>query len=689
MPEQQLFNRMRDVAASHIGAFLARGLDGLGGEFEAQQFASTSPGEKKILACAIELLPGARRRIESAFIQALASIADRKCSPAGAGGREEPLSLDALTLVDDSAIELEIALGRLVRKTIEETDAEQYYGIEARVGEITAGRLVEGSSNPLGVETALEALKRACEAVPEDESVRMAIVNGLQPHVAAGLRQAYREINEQLAAAGIQPRLQYRVVRARDVGTKTEAKIPIGLAVSQTINLRDLLPVSTGSLVDIAAVIENMLAQPRESRRSGARILSNDKGMLYSAAVATPVDPVLVAALQKRQRVPGPAPVTALRELAPAAKHPLDRLTGDLMADVFEFMEADQALPTAVRAELARLPVAAFRAAMLDRTFFARPEHPLRRFLDEVSRVAADPETDASAAAPFVSTLRGVVDGLVRDFDCDLGVFETAGVDLAERAAAARAQEQVRLQEQIAALERAEREEATRERASAFIATRLGPETPGFVRRFLEGVWPTAVAVAEIEGRTGDDRVDRRLALVDDLLWSVETKQPPDVPRLVRLLPRLVPALGRGMDDAATDASVRQAFLDELMRTHTAMLQTARSAKASAAPAPAPRPALAPDVTLPYSAGMAPTTAASPALITRGRVVELRSASGAQRAKLSWVSPQGQTYVFTSNQAGARSFTREQLVRGLECGSVRLVETEPTAIERALAAVSR
>ena len=673
------------AASERIAAFLSRGLDGLPVALGALQDAATSGEERRILALAIQQVAPCRAAIAEAYVRAFREAFDRKLRGAAPSAGEP--SLDDLTLVDDAAIELEIALGRLVRKTVEEIEPQALYGIEARIGELAAGRLLASAENPLGVEVALEALKRACDAVPDDGPVRMALANALQPHVAAGVRHAYAEVNEQLAAAGVQPRLHYRVERARDVGVAPSAKpaagaVPPGLSVSQALSLRDLLPVATGSVVDIAAVVGSMLAGAPEQRRSGARILSNSKGMLYQAAVATPVDPALLRTLAAP--APGQGGAAAVRALAPQAAHPLDRFTGELVASVFEVLGDDRELPEAVRSELDRLTPAAFRAAMLDRSFFANPDHPARRFLGEVSRLAADPDIGGAPESAFVSELRTAVEAVARSQDADLAVYADAAQRVRGAAAQAIEARDAAMAAQVAELERAERFEAALAAARAAIQSRLAGRTvPDFIGAFLAGPWAEAIAAADADQRTGDEGADRSLAAVDDLLWTLERKSAADVPQLVGMLPRLVRELRRGAAERMADGP-RDAFFDQLMRTHAEMLQQARRGPAAPA-APRPRPS-AGDATLPYSAAM---PALLPPVLSRGALVEI-AAEGAEavRARLSWVSPRGTNYLFTSSSAPARALSREALMRMLAAGTLRTVADSATAADRAIAAVA-
>jgi len=685
--ESTLLKQARTAVSDRLEAFVSRGLNTLPAELEELQYASNVAEEKRLLARAIEQIKSKASTVERDFVRAFQMAFERKLT--GVAPTDE-LSLDSLTLVDDSAIELEIAMGRLVRKTIEEIDPGDLYGIEARVGELAAGKFLDSAHNPLGVEVAMEALNRACSSVDEDGAVRMAVANGLQPHVAAGLRNGYQEANNVLVAAGIQPRLQYRVERARDVGVAKSggSAIPEGMVVSQALNLRDLLPVSTGTMVDIAAVVGAMMAGAPEKRRSGARILSNPKGMLYQAAVQTPVDPGLLRAVAEAvaaaRQGGGVSGVGALRDLAPQAAHPLDQLTGDLVANVFEQMQGDAELPDVVRQEIDRLPPAAFKAAVIDRSFFANPDHPARRFLGNLSALAADPEVGAAPDGAFMHELRSVIRTIAANDGADLAVYDEATTRLqaaAEEETRARRAEHER---QAAEIERAERYEVALVAARAAIGAHLADWTPpAFVRGFLEGPWAEAIARADADGRTGDDGSDRLLATVDDLLWTLAPKSAADVQAMVAMLPRVVRDLQRATANAM-DAGARQTFFEHLMRRHTELLQQARRAGDQATQTPRVRRASA-DATLPYSAAM---PAMLPPVMSRGALAELEEDGKVRRVRLTWVSPRGANYLFTSGDGPAQSYTREAVMRMIGAGMLRTIEARPSAAERAIAAVA-
>jgi hypothetical protein len=402
-----------------------------------------------------------------------------------------------------------------------------------------------------------------------------------------------------------------------------------------------------------------------------------------------PAPAELLAELAQLQRAAvadaggGAGDLTAVvANLATAGEHPLEQLTGELVAVVFDFMLHDRDLPEAVKAELARLQIAAFKAALLDRTFFAKREHPLRELLAAVADSATDPEIDAAPDGRFVTGLRAIVDQVLAGFAEDLAVFVAAREQVAALAASLRAEREQAAATVTNALAEEERNEVLRARAASAVAKRLAGGAPIFVQRFLTDTWSYVLADAARHGRSGDEGWDARLALVDDLVWSVAPKQASDVPRLTAMLPKLVPALGRGMKAVEVTAETQRAFLDELMQTHTSLLQAARTKRPVPPPPAAPPPPPAEDrIAAPEFA------AEGRPILERGAVVEFTDADPPVRAKLSWISPQQTIYLFTARAAAARRVSPAELSAALREGRARRADAGGAVIDRALAAV--
>jgi hypothetical protein len=726
-----LVARIRELARAELAAGVKSGLDALPQTLREQEAAASGVAEQRIIAEASGRARTSRDTILTGFEQRFLESFDKRLDRGRPGVPSQPLSLDQLTLVEDGLIEDQIAIGKLRSKTLNELDADELLGVETRIGDLLGrGGPVEREENPVDPDAALSALKHAIDAAADEGAVRTTILNVLQPHLALALRKLYFEVNEQLIAAGIVPRLRHEIQRARDnpaahggaagggpgLAAGAGGRRRPDLTVSQVLSLKELLPGASGMPLDLGAIVSSMLGGPAASLQSGARMMANADGSLYASAVATPVSADVLASLAQLQAaaLAGPAGVPiaggalsgampvpaaagaplsgvalaeALQRMTGAGAHPLDQLTGELVSVVFDFVLADRSVPAPVKAEIARLRVVALKAALLDRSFFARREHPMRRLLGRVTELASDPEVDTAVGAPFLVALHEVVDDLNARFETDLAVFDAAITRIEAAAIAATRAADPELEAVTARLAEREREGEARAAAAAEVERRVADDMPEFVHVFLRSVWAPAIARAHLSGGATDAR-EAALQAMDDLVWSIAPKTRADVPRLAAMLPKLVSAMQKGMQAADMPQAERQAFLDALMRTHTSLLEAARAP--GNVPPPPPRPVPVATPALDASMPMGELAAAAATLgflrLDRGMTVEFGDVEPPVRMKVGWVSPKRTMYAFRAAGHPPRSLEAPALAEALKSGKVRLVEGEASAVDRALAA---
>ena len=413
---QALLARVRELARTQLAATFATGLGAVGDDLMKLASAAKSPADERVFVDAAGQVQAHRGAIGAAFERDFLAIFDRQLHSRATAAPDKESPSSELTLVDDAAMDLEVTLGRLSRKTASELDADQLTGLVARLGELL-GRPCEGPANPLGPERVLEALLSACEAAPAEPPVRTALVNALQPHLAFGLGRLHAAANDLLIAGGVLPQIRRVVQRARtspaarrggapgaatpDAGSAASgAGLPPGMTRSQLTMLNQALS-GAGGLPDLGGIVATLLQGPPGARQYGARMLAEADGSLFEQAMATPVHPALLAQLSQLQSAAlanpdaGPGNLgVVVEQVAQGEHHPIDQLTGELVAVVFDFLLHDRDLPDTVKAEIARLQIVAFKAALLDRHFFARREHPLRELLTAIADAAADPQVD-------------------------------------------------------------------------------------------------------------------------------------------------------------------------------------------------------------------------------------------------------------------------------------------------------
>lgn len=730
-----LLSQCRELARSKLSRIVSEALDKVENDLFTAAEASTSRAEQQVLFEAMSQVKVHRIEIAASFSRYFIEIYDRRTATRGAAlpGAVAP-SLGELTLVDDAAMEEELVINDLARKTRNRIDPEQLLGIRARFGHLLSSEQVEDdTSNPLCPEAVFEALKMACGKIPGDFAVKRSLLSAFQPYVAAGITTVYADVNQNLISHHILPRIRHQVKRAADIGVAGSSAA--ALAASQAMNLAQLMGGAQSAAASAAAMTQSQLmslgqlmpgaAGQNALAMSGAldlsallagvmsggaaraqvtRMLADPARYAMDAALSsTPASPALLTSLSSLQSAAMPAGggafdfMAALGDQVRAQSHPLDQLTIELVTMVFDYILDDKSVPETVKGEISRLQIVAVKAAILDRTFFARRQHPMRQFLDRIAEVASDPDIATEEGTRFILELRAMVDYIVHKFTDDLAIFTAALDTLEQMVEESRATRQQELAPTTRELERSEEAEIAHATALAEIKRRVTRKTPAFVREFLYQWWTKTLVDAYMKQRDGDDSWTHRLGAVDALVWSVSPLRTGEIQQLASMLPTLMRSVLRGMNAIEMPADARHGFFNQLMQSHTAAISAAKAqAKGQAVPtaadvarveeAPASEPGLAEEAV----EAEAPSddyfvhTAMS---LERGAVIEFVDGAAAVRAKLSWVSPKQTILLFTSSAGGARKLAPKAFAELLRQKRAHVVEVSEALMDRVVHAM--
>ena len=466
-----------------------------------------------------------------------------------------------------------------------------------------------------------------------------------------------------------------------------------------------------GALGDDAMVaFERAMADASAGRPAGrtrvARMLSNPAMFGVADIPVAPVERPLVASLTALQRAPLAADAGAVMpEMTQRVREqgsPLDQITVEIVSMVFDYIYADRRLPDPIKQQLLRLQVVAVKAALLDRSFFARRRHPMRRLIDRISDVGADPDADVSPGAPLMDGLGAVVDRIIAEFDSELEVFDRAleTIETLAREEAARRE---------ARIDAVAREAAMREAlaiaeddARAELARRIDKDSPAFVREFLHRWWIPVLARARCDaaGEAAEEAWRNALQTADWLVWSVAPKQSDEITRLATVLPGLIRGLNHGLSTVEIEAGDRAAFFDELLRAHTLGIAAAKKRTGSAAARATVSVKLQPDGTVRFEARAAdPVPAAAPAPasaadtllapLRRGQRIELTDDEvGTRVLKLAWISPARKLFILSRHPDESLTLQSNEIAYMLQRGQARVVEDD-SALDRAIGSVTQ
>jgi hypothetical protein len=402
-------------------------------------------------------------------------------------------------------------------------------------------------------------------------------------------------------------------------------------------------------------------------------------------------------------------------------------LSLEVVALMVENMAHDQRLLVPVQTLIRNLEPALLRLAMVDPRFFTDKEHPARILLQDVThRSLAYANVEAPGFDGFMGQISKALNPLIRAQIEDAEPFEDAHRQLREVWLSFEKEKERSREQAVIALQHAEQRNLLAEKIARDIDSHPdASQVPAVVIDFLCGPWAQVVAQARIMGGVGSKAADKYQSLISAMLWSAH----PDlasrnVAKLTKLVPLLISTLRDGLETIRYPATRTSAFLEALMGLHQLAFRSASRGSEPAEPSvprmdpvrPAPQrnsrvadgdPWVDPEEarTSNFVDIGADTHLDSPdaAEVPVGSVlagdanlddlplgswVELQIEDQWVRTQLTWASPHGTLFLFTSAFGTTQSMTRRSRDRLVESGKLRVISGQPV-VESALDAVAQ
>ena len=245
--------------------------------------------------------------------------------------------------------------------------------------------------------------------------------------------------------------------------------------------------------------------------------------------------------------------------------------------------------------------------------------------------------------------------------------------------------------------------------ARDIISHRDAASVPSVVIEFLCGPWAHVVAQARIAASSGSSNADKYQALISALLWSTHPELTrKNISKLTRLVPLLLGTLREGLDTIKYPAIKTAGFLEALMGLHQQAFRAGDSNLGTKAPTAKEVPVFSAD---PWVAPeeacasnfvqiqgsdeadksqppMSPTDVMPNDDLPLGAWVELLVDGHWVRTQLTWASPHGTLYLFTSAIGTSQSMTRRSRDRLVAAGNLRVISGAPV-VDGALNAVAQ
>ena len=636
-----------------------------------------------------------------------------------------------LSLQSDDVLD-EYVSARAVARAIESACLGELPVFHQKIAFLKRSPALKMEEDPFSPQSVVSALLEAMQSVGTEADVRLHWLRGLGSIGGMGFNDVYVDLNRYLTDVGIAAQKPRAAGRPGGQAGHHPAQQPGGMGgyadaaafdeaalagmsaqdaymagqQAQLSTQPDAVPLqqlatNLMSIVErLQHVIPGISGGPAAADPSLSQMVRNKEAMQISAALGfaangafraplvAGVDRKLLSSLTDLQlraeqldfSAPAPAPRTVLREVVPGYSSGdisvLDATTTELVAMLFDFVLARRELRDEIKVLLGRLQIPMLKAAMVDRGFFSRKNHPGRQLLNRLADAGLGWSPDEGVDDPLFRKIHDVVDHISRDFVDDLGIFTAALVDLEQFISEQELNAKPVIEAETAEAEAADRHIAAVIEAKQTVEARISQHAlPEQVKEFIEVAWQPHLQDALLERGKGSGEYEKAVEALDELIWSVTPKdQPAERAQLSQRVPSLVRRLREGLKTLSDDTI--SPFFDKLFEVHSGLLR-----------------GTTPEYVEPEAIPEASNddTAFDPfrelvKQMERNQWIEMSDEKGALTyAKLAWVSPQGTTYLFTTRHGRkAASLAPEELAEWFRSDKARMIESEPI-VDRALA----
>ncbi len=478
----------------------------------------------------------------------------------------------------DSNIEFALALQE-VTQAVEETLPQ----LNALVSNLLGLVSVQSQLNPLKPDSFVQALRASLGAHVHDHDARVVLLTRAASLMGVSLRQLYKDVTNWLRSQGVEPAMQTGPGQG---GGSVGGKAP-DTAVTRTLLTLDKL--------------RRLLAgdfDPRSTDTGPKDFLHTVPFSVVALEDLKLVEPMMLrlAKRAKKRDVLDAQRAGAsfgnsgmLANDKPQSKQIGQQLGGEVVRLMLENLMNDSRLLPRVRELLKELEPALLQLSKADPRYFSERQHPARQLLDRMTHksLAYSSESDEGFGR-FTKAISNATQVLTSG-EGDAASFARVLRKLEEGWERDENVQRKRHEENAKALLHAEQRNLLAQRlAEDFQKKLLDKDVPDMVTAFLRGPWAQVVAESQLGRADGVNDPDGYLALVDDLVWSVQSRLTQrNRAKLVQMVPNLLVKLRQGLQLINYPEERIPVLFDALVSVHErAFEEQAAAAQAAAALVP-------------------------------------------------------------------------------------------------------
>jgi len=666
-----------------------------------------------------------RLSVEALFHSRLAERLNGWLLGGRGGAREDeksPAQIDAetLTLLSEDELEERVAIESMSVRARDRL-LQPLDHLSLRLNHLLPGVVGQGhDENPFAPHALCEAFIAATRVLDAGMKAKLVLFKLFERNVLERLERIYQQINQFLAEAGILPDLKGRGRTAASPQRRPASEM-VSTTRREDSSLRD-------ETEDLLASLHGLLARQRRAGSSDevhadyknsisidelANILKtvqSSDGQQYRgfdsrfSAGDSPVvsDAGVTAIWPLIQRLLGQTNSGGQQAIAP-----LEQDVIHLISMLFEFILNDYNIPETIKAQLGRLQIPLLRAALLDRGFLNRANHPARRLLNELASASVGLADSAGSRDQLYLKINEVIERVTSEFDTDVTLFQRLLDEFTlfmreERRRTELAEHRLRTAEDG----RAKMESARVAAQRVIDGLHQGNRIPQKISALLRDGWSHHLAIIHLKEGESSNAWMQSIETVEELVWSIQPQRQAERMQLLQRLPGLLQRLRDGLKLIAFDPCMTNEFFVELETLHLQICQSTPGDLPSVSEAvAASEPIMSPlsDSTKVEAAEesvaamqdgaeslLLPSSAEAQALLDNlatGSWVEFIRGQERLRCKLVAFIKSADKYIF-ANRAGAKvaQMQRGEMLAALAAGELLILD-DAQLFDRALTAV--
>jgi hypothetical protein len=630
--------------------------------FERSQKSECEPIQRQYLA-AMQELGHLRTDITDKFINGFLSRFN------------QGVSRQASIAKDDWSIGLSISN---IASRVRDEHTETLVALDRRIGFLVQDPDLLEWQNPLSPEVLCDAYREATLCIHSGVEIRLIMFRLFDQHVISQLDELYRATNRQLVDFGV-------------------------LADNEAAKIQPVLP---PVMTPGASYAQPHASAPEKSSASAPRKSASASGDEADEETETRFAIQALTLLQQGGVLPDNVTI-ASNALASGKANILYKLidspllqslgsngstTVHIVAMMFDYILNDNSIEEAVRSQIGRLQIPVLKVALLDQTFLTRKSHPARQLLNRLVSAASGWSEQQDDRNHLFRKINTTVQTLINDFENDVALFKSVLADFEAFISMQEARTEERAKRSVTVAAGEEKLDAAKADALKEITLHVeNVDHQSFVSEFVSSHWKNLLFIICARQGKGSDAWQQAIATMEDLIWSVREKHTEnDRKRLQAMQPTLLNNLRIGMERMSIHATERDQFFARLAQAHALALVDIEDPETRHVPA-----ADSQTEELAHSTAQDPSEPAVPRprasfrikqraekevdAMTRGIWVRFQQADNQSlHAKLSWVSPITNSYLFTTRQGlNAGNYSREELVQLINTDRARILGRTP------------